>query len=153
MGPHPLQSQSERTPYSPHRAEGGGRGREMRGGDGRGGDGRGGDGRRGSGEAVEREVLLAHHLLVHNNIIYYMYIHVCAHTVIHVYILSLLKLRFCSELLERFSSERENGASNDTVYVASTDCSTDLDVLGVHTGGALVGSSERSWFSLGTRAG
>ena len=77
----------------------------------------------------------------------------CAHTVIHVYILSLLKLWFCSELLERFSSERENGASDDTVYVASTDCSTDLDVLGVHTGGALVGSSERSSFGLGTRAG
>ena len=45
MGPHPLQPQSERTPYSPHRAEGGGRGD-----DGMEGEGMGGDGRRGSGE-------------------------------------------------------------------------------------------------------
>ena len=47
--------QSERTPYSPHRAEGGG--------EGMGGVGMGEEGR--GGEAVEREVLLAHHLLVH----------------------------------------------------------------------------------------
>ena len=29
----------------------------------------------------------------------------------------------------------ENGASDDTVRVASTDSSADLDVLGVHKGG------------------
>lgn len=59
--------------------------------------------------------------------------YIILHCYINFYIiLSLLKLRLCSELLEeRSSSDKEKGTSDDTVHESSTDLDAAWGVHGV----------------------